>query len=85
MPVVLVFTKFDVVVSQILAEIAGGDAQYHGRARAMAHTMLEGSCRRRFHKELGDVPAEIVSGTFFLILLEGSSDILIVLRESKIH
>ncbi|KAN0138726.1 hypothetical protein V8E53_003714 [Lactarius tabidus] len=60
-PVVLVFTEFDVVVSQVLSEIAGGGAQYHGHARAGALTMLEDSCRRLFHKDLRDVPAAIVS------------------------
>ena len=60
-PVVLVFTKFDVVVSQVLFDI-GGDAQHHAHARTSAITMYEESCRRLFHKESRDVPAEIVSG-----------------------
>ena len=69
MPVVVVFTKFDLVVSQVLFDIAGGDAQHHERARARAHRMYEDSCRGLFHKDPRDVPAEIVSGTFISYLL----------------
>ena len=66
MPVVLVFTKFDVVVSQVLFDIAGGDAQHHERAWARARTLYQESCHRLFHKDPGGVPAEIVSGTLSL-------------------
>jgi hypothetical protein len=59
-PVVLVFTKFDVLVSQALFDI-GGDAQHYERAWTRAITIYEESCRRLFHKEPRDVPAEIVS------------------------
>ncbi|KAF8267151.1 hypothetical protein EI94DRAFT_1802156 [Lactarius quietus] len=59
-PVVLVFTKFDVVVSQVLFDI-GGDAQHYERARTRAYTMFEDSCRRLFRRDPRDVPAEIVS------------------------
>ncbi|KAN0133589.1 hypothetical protein V8E53_008577 [Lactarius tabidus] len=57
-PVILVLTKFDIVVSKVLFEIAPDDPQQHGRARADAHAMYEDSCRRLFHK---DVPTEVVS------------------------
>ena len=66
MPVVLVFTKFDVVVSRVLSEIAGGDTRHHERARARAHIMHEDSCRRILHKEPREVPAEIVSGIYLV-------------------
>jgi hypothetical protein len=81
-PVVVVFTKFDVVVSRVLFDI-GGNAQYHERARARAYTMYEESCRRLFRKDPRDVPVEIVSGisSFF----RGQLTSLIVLRESEIH
>ena len=65
-PVILVFTKFDVVVSKLLFDIARGDARQHKRARARARAMCEDSCRRLFHK--ASVPAEIVSGTCSLSL-----------------
>ena len=65
---VLVFTKFDVVVSRVLFDIAGGNAQYHERARARAYAMCEESCRRLFHKDPRDVPAEIVSGIYSFFL-----------------
>ncbi|KAF8265735.1 hypothetical protein EI94DRAFT_1734856 [Lactarius quietus] len=59
-PVILVFTKFDVVVSRVLFDTAGGDPQQYERARARAHTMYEDSCRRLFQKDPRDVPAQIV-------------------------
>ncbi|KAI9438740.1 hypothetical protein H4582DRAFT_2076367 [Lactarius indigo] len=60
-PVVVVFTKFDVVVSQVRLD---SPDEAHERARTRAHTIYEDSCRRLFHKDPRDVPAEIVSGTF---------------------
>ncbi|KAI9456381.1 hypothetical protein BJY52DRAFT_1417161 [Lactarius psammicola] len=60
-PVVVVFTKFDVVVSQVRLDGPTGEPQHHERARARAHRMYEDSCRRIFHKDPRDVPAEIVS------------------------
>ncbi|KAH9074334.1 hypothetical protein EDB83DRAFT_2672701 [Lactarius deliciosus] len=57
-PVVVVFTKFDVVVSQVRLDSPG---ESHERARTRAHTMYEDSCRSLFHKDPRDVPAEIVS------------------------
>ncbi|KAN0127123.1 hypothetical protein V8E53_015061 [Lactarius tabidus] len=60
-PVILVFTKFDLVVSQVLLDRFSGAPQYHEGARASAHTMYEESCRHIFDKEPRDVPAEIVS------------------------
>ncbi|KAF8266353.1 hypothetical protein EI94DRAFT_199771 [Lactarius quietus] len=39
-PVILVFTKFDVIVSRVLFDTAGGDAQQYERARASAYTIL---------------------------------------------
>jgi hypothetical protein len=88
-PAVLVFTKFDEVVSKVLSELASSGAQHHGHALARAHILFENSCRRLFHKDPKDVPAEIVSGmhtqAFSPILLEGSNDVLIVSRESKIY
>jgi hypothetical protein len=60
-PVVLVFTKFDLVVSQVLFDIAGGDPQHHEHARVRAQSMYEESCRRLLHEHFKDVPAEIVS------------------------
>ncbi|KAN0136727.1 hypothetical protein V8E53_005497 [Lactarius tabidus] len=60
-PVILVFTKFDMVVSQVLLDRFSGAPQYHEGARASAHSMYEGSCRHIFDKEPRDVPAEIVS------------------------
>ncbi|KAI0245740.1 hypothetical protein BJV78DRAFT_1365236 [Lactifluus subvellereus] len=57
-PVVLVFTKFDLLVTQVLPDIASGN---HDRAKARAQEMCEQSCRRLLRKHPRDVPAEIVS------------------------
>ena len=65
MPVILVFTKSDVVVSKVLVDTASGDARQHKRAKVRAHAIYEDCCRRLFHE---DVPAEIVSGTRSLSL-----------------
>ncbi|KAN0136731.1 hypothetical protein V8E53_005501 [Lactarius tabidus] len=60
-PVILVLTKFDLVVSQVLLDRFSGAPQYHEGARASAHAMYEEFCRHIFDKEPRDVPAEIVS------------------------
>jgi hypothetical protein len=65
-PVILVLTKFDVVVSKVLFDIYRGDARQYEHARTGAHTMYQDSLRRRFDKDPRDVPAEIVSGTHSL-------------------
>ena len=65
MPVVLVLTKFDILVSKVLFDIARGDILQHERARTRAHAMCEESLRRRFDKNPRNVPAEIISGAPF--------------------
>jgi hypothetical protein len=84
-PAILVLTKLDLVISQVLLDRFSGAPQYHEGARASAHTMYEESCRHMFDKEPRDVPAEIVSGinSLFPVLLEGSADD--VHRERKIQ
>lgn len=39
MPIDIVFTKFEVFVSRLLFDIAGGDTRHHERARARANIM----------------------------------------------
>ena len=65
---VLVLTKFDIVVSKVLFDIARGDVPQYEYARARAHADFEGTIRRRFGKDSRDVPAKIVSGTHSLSL-----------------
>jgi hypothetical protein len=76
-PVVLVFTKFDLVVSQVLLDNFSGEPQHHEHARAGARTMYEESCRRIFNKEPRNVPAEVVSGICISlpVLLEGPTHV----------
>lgn len=62
MPVVVVFTKYDVVISQVRLDSPSGELQTYERAKAKAQIMYEGSCHRLFHKDPRGVPAEIVSG-----------------------
>lgn len=61
-PVVLVFTKFDEIVTKVLSDIRGSDSRYdYESARSTAHTIFEGSCRSLFRRNPKEVPAEVVS------------------------
>jgi hypothetical protein len=73
--VILVFTKFDVVVSKVLSDNPPDDAQQQERARAEALAMYEETCHRLFQKDPRDVPAEIVSGTESLSHIPRTVDI----------
>ncbi|KAF8262935.1 hypothetical protein EI94DRAFT_1742200 [Lactarius quietus] len=57
-PVILVLTKFDMVVSDILSKVSSDNAEL---AKVTALQMCEDSCRRHFDKGLREMPAEIVS------------------------
>ena len=54
-PVLIVFTKFDLLVSNITRD-------RHEDPRARAHAMYEDLCRSQFNKDPKDVPAVIFSG-----------------------
>ena len=75
MPVVLVITKFDQVVSQVFFDSFSDAPQQLNRARDSANRIYEESCRRVFNTDPGAIPAEIVSGTcsFLPVLMEGST------------
>ncbi|KAI0293731.1 hypothetical protein B0F90DRAFT_1761003 [Multifurca ochricompacta] len=60
-PVIVVFTKFDMAVSQVLFNTRGDDSQRHESARAKAYAMYEDICRSLFGKDPGDVPTTIAS------------------------
>ena len=60
-PVVVVFTKFDLVVSKVLSGNAGVDSRNHENARATAHRMSEEHCRTFLRGNPVDVPSEMVS------------------------
>jgi len=62
-PVIIVLTKFDLVLSQFLTGSEGRSSQHDERARTWAYTQCEESCRSLFRTEPKDVPAEIVSGS----------------------
>ena len=62
-PVLVAFTKFDVVIL-----IEGRNSQDHETARAKAYARYKQSCRSLFRKDPGDVPAEIVQGSFVSFL-----------------
>jgi hypothetical protein len=59
-PVVLVFTKFDLVVPKVSSNTAGGNDNRRVRAAYAAH---EGQCRSLF----GDVPVEIISSDYSFV------------------
>ena len=60
-PVVVVFTKFDLVVSKVLSGIAGVDSRSHESAKATAHKMSEERCRTFLRGNPADLPFEMVS------------------------
>ena len=61
--VIIVLTKFDMVVSRMLVRPGGRNSQHDERARTRAYTQCEESCRSLFCTEPKDVPAEIISGS----------------------
>ena len=65
-PVIIAFTKFDQLVSQILLGLEGGNSQYRERARGRAYTQYEQLCQSLFGREPMGVPAAIVSGSYTL-------------------
>lgn len=82
MPVVVVFTKFDLVVSKVLSDIAGADSQSHESARATAHRMSEERCRTFLRRNSVDVPFEMVSSKlcFHTCYAEQLSDVVVCLQ-----
>lgn len=86
MPVILVITKFDVVISKVIFEMGSGcDAQQYELARVRAHEMYNDSCRRLFHKDPITLPAEIVSGTYSVLVSDGHLTPPISLSEAEIR
>ena len=83
MPVVLVFTKFDEIVTKVLRDRHGGDTQHHALARARAQQEYEDSCRHLFDKAPGKVPAGVVSSTFISQRVVEGLTSSIILREFK--
>jgi hypothetical protein len=66
-PVVVVATKFDTVVSQVSYDMAGKGTQSYEETKAAAHERFERSCRSVFPRNLRDVPVETSSGIIYLI------------------
>ena len=66
-PVVVAFTKSDLAFPHISGS-DGGNSQYQDRARSRAYAQCEQLCRPLFRREPRDVPAELVSGDYTLLL-----------------
>jgi len=66
-PVVIVATKFDLVVSQVLSDIAHEDDRFYEEARTTAHEIYDLSCRSLFPRNTRVVPVEAVSSTSYSI------------------
>ena len=66
-PVIVAFTKSDISFPQILGS-ESGNFQYQDHARSNAYAQCDQLCRTLFHREPGDVPAELVSGDYALHL-----------------
>jgi len=60
-PVVVVATKFNLVITQALIDVAGGDTRFYEQAKTSAYERYEQSCRSLFHRHPRNVPVEIVS------------------------
>ena len=82
---ILVITKFDVVVSKVLFDVGHGSAQQYELARARAHKMYYDSCHRLFRKDPMALPAEIVSGTYSALVSGGHLTPPIALSEAEIR
>lgn len=67
MPVVLIFTKLDDIVTKFLRDIHGSDSQQLARDKALE--VYRGSCRRLFDKDPSEVPAGVFSGIFISHML----------------
>jgi hypothetical protein len=65
-PVLIVFTKFDLLVSRVDSDITRERLE---DSRARAHTIYEDLCRSQFHKDPKDVPAVIFSGNCFSVFV----------------
>ena len=63
-PILIVFTKFDLLVSRVQSDITHGVIQTHKHPDARAHAMYEDLCRSLFHKDPKDAPAVIFSGNY---------------------
>ena len=66
-PVIIVATKFDLVVSQALFDIARGDNQFYEGARTVAHERYDQSCHSLFPRKTRVVPVEAISSTLYFI------------------
>jgi hypothetical protein len=66
-PVVVVATKFDLLVSKTLFDIGDGDTRFYEQARATAQKRYEQSCRSLFPRNTRDVPVEPISSTSYFI------------------
>jgi hypothetical protein len=66
-PVIVAFTKSDMAFPRITGS-ESGNLQYQVRAWSRAYAQCEQLCRPLFRKEPRDVPAELVSGDYSLLL-----------------
>jgi hypothetical protein len=57
-PVLIVFTKFDLLASRVQSDITPENKDHMAKAKAI----YEDLCRSQFHKDPKDVPAVIFSG-----------------------
>jgi hypothetical protein len=81
-PIVVVFTKFDLVVSKVPPDLAGSDPRSHESARAIAQRMAEGPCRTFSRGSSGDMPSEIVSSncSFLRVTQKKLSDAIVCVQ-----
>ena len=66
-PVIVAFTKSDLSFPQLTGS-ESGISQYRDRTRSRAYAQREQLCRSLFRREPRDVPAELVSGDYSLLI-----------------
>jgi hypothetical protein len=66
-PVIVAFTKSDLAFPRISGS-ESENYEYQDRARSRAYAQCERLCRPLFRREPRDVPAELVSGNYSLLL-----------------
>ena len=66
-PVIVAFTKSDLSFPQLTGS-ESGSSQYRDRTRSRAYAQREQLCRSLFRREPRDVPAELVSGDYSVLL-----------------
>jgi hypothetical protein len=73
-PALIVFTKFDQLVSRVRIDDDREDIRNHEDSDVRAHAMFEDLCRSLFQKDPKDVPAVVFSGMYSFFCMRCTKD-----------